>query len=343
MADCSPLKTEDPLAYRLCQDRLRDGDLTDLLDRGTTRLDFSQAGRPRRVSEEKAGDGRISVPEVYDRYLQVVEAKGLRIDETSPRVPWASDEGLLRATLGHLSSVRSRLLKQGLLPETVSWRMALSTGLFDWIRRPRREGGLGIHFSPATDRPPRDLGEILRLGESNCLEFAFLYTAVGRAAGLETVPLEVFRDASGRAAEHFMVGVRLDPQDPSRLFFLDLADGSAGEKTAKIFAESSRLELLSYYYNALALTAPAREAGRLYERALRFAPSQYMVLNNYAWWLFHVAGRPDAALAVLHKAESINPQYPYIYLGLAEVYEKTGRGADARSARAKADTLFQTP
>jgi tetratricopeptide (TPR) repeat protein len=71
---CTPLKKEDPHAHALCEKLATRGETLQSLDRGVTRLDYPRNSKPRRVLEGK-GDGKVSGPEVYRKWLDRVESE----------------------------------------------------------------------------------------------------------------------------------------------------------------------------------------------------------------------------------------------------------------------------
>jgi tetratricopeptide (TPR) repeat protein len=161
-------------------------------------------------------------------------------------------------------------------------------------------------------------------------------------AGIPAAPFEVFRDSKGNLVEHVRVGVRIDPNHSDRIFFLDLSNGLASERSGDLQAEISPSDLLAHYYNTVGISTPIEKAGHFFRKALSFSPDQYMVLSNYGNWLLETGGSTDEAMTVLLKASRSNPHFPFIWIGLEKAYTLKGDPKNARLAKQKAEALFQS-
>lgn len=369
---CSGLKTKDNQAFSLCKARVSAGDTLVELDAGVSRLDFKDPDKPQRSLQDR-GDGKVSPEEVYGRFLDTVLAEeGRRAqsylknlskppkfnslllknfkDNANTRVPFVfddldattdQDEKLFVACLKKIQKIKTTVGKEGLKEGSKAYRKRLAEELFHFIRDAKKDGGLGIDYDAATSRADRDLSGIAREGKASCLEFVFLFDALARLAGLPAVPVEVFRDQKGYLNEHVRIAVKLDDADPSQIIFVDISDDLIGERKKELWAEIPRLELLSYYYNGLNVESNvAADREKFLRQALRYAPTQYMTLNNLGHLLLE-NGTPEKALTFFLQGIDVNPQYPFLHKGLAKVYEAQGSKKKAEAERRTAEDLFK--
>ncbi len=371
---CSGLKSQDVHAFNLCKDREAQGDTLTELDRGVDRLDYSDLKKgPRRVWAEQAGNGKLSPNEIYRRYLDLIEqeeasrsrsylknlqkppafdSKILKLfkDKGDSSVPFVfddlnpktdADEKLFLLCLKQIQKIEKALLKQGLKKNTPEFREEMAKELFDFLQRPANKGGLGIKLDKKANRGTRNLTEIHAQGKATCLEFLYLYSALGRAAGLDILPIEVFRDQEGLVVLHVRAGLRPDPSDPDKILFFDISDGLAGERRGEAWVELNRLDLLGYYHNTLAIDAPTDKMEDCFKKALAFSPSLYMVLTNYARWMLEGGGKADQAMKLLEKSEQVNPFYPPTFEEQGKAYAAQGKKQEAKEAEKKAEGLYQ--
>ncbi|MFO1519802.1 MAG: hypothetical protein U1F57_09105 [bacterium] len=369
---CASLQKQDAAAFALCETLAQEGATLKTLDQGYSRLDFRQASKPARVTEE-AGNGALSPPEVYDAFLRFVEdEEDRRVRATSQKmtkpptfdpkrlkflkekgetiVPWVfddlnpkttDDEKLFLQALKRIEEIKKDLKGKKLSEGTAEHSRALAEALLDFLQATPKKGGLELVYDPDGSHPARSFGDVLRERKMNCLEFLYLYLALGRMAGLSVFPIDVFRNAKGDLLEHVAMALRYDPKDPQKILFLDIAVGKASETPAGPWAELSRMDLIAYFYNSQATTADKEKAGDLYLKALRYAPLHYMALSNYGGWLEDVKGQLKEAEKFLLQAEKVNPQYPFPYLGLEKVYTRQGLTQKATAAHQKAEELFK--
>jgi hypothetical protein len=367
---CSPLKKQDPYAHALCEELADRGYTLEELDRGVTRLDYTNQKEPKRMSVGK-GDRKVSAQEVYQESIDVVEREEdrkvreyikniaspppfesanlqLLKDKGSTIIPWIfddlnhntlHDEDLFINCLKKIKEIKQTLHSKGLQENSVDYKKALAIALFDFIRTPKNKGGLGIEYTPIAERPLLNLGETYLAGKANCVEFVNFYYALGRAAGLQVIPIELFRDSKGLPHLHIRVGIRLDPTNPKKMFFLDLGDGLIGERNGEVWGELSRLDLLAYYYDSLSFSQSVQPIPFI-EQALRYSPFEYIALNNYAAALWTAGAPPHMVLKIYRKARQINPHYPLTYKGLEKIYRSIGKNRETAWAQKKAETLF---
>ncbi len=352
---CEKLKTKDFQAYSLCEARIDAGDSSTELDVGTARLDFKDPDKPKRVTAG-AKDGEISGPEVYQRGIELVFAeeadrakkylknlskppafspKNHQIfkDKTGGALPFVfddlnsktkQDEQLFRLCLKQIKKIKEGLAKKKELKAgSVEYNKALGLALFDFLLESKKDGGLGVQYQRKANRAERDLAGIVAAEEATCLEFVNLFLALARMAELPAVPVEIFRNKKGDLREHVVIAIRLDVADPDNIYFLDISGGFSAAPQGELFTELSTLDLLAYYYNGMNVGSDDKTAREGFlKTALKYSPDQYMVLSNYGHWHLENGGPIERALELFLKACEINPQYPYIFEGLAKVYEQ---------------------
>jgi len=371
---CDSLKKPDLAAFRLCEARVAEGDGLKELDQGAQGLEYRDLKKgPQRVVSEAAQNDSTSSQEVYQRLLDVVEseedsrvrayAKNLKKtpafsstwlqilrDKGEVQVPFIfddldattnSDEKLFKLCIAKVQELEKVLAKKKLKAGSAEYQEAMARALFDFITASPKSGGLGIQFENSADRPTRAIGEVYAQGKATCLEFVYLFSALGRMAKSTVVPVEVFRNQDGLVIQHVRMALMTGEGSKTKTIFFDISDQEPpGERKDEAWLPLSQLELLAYYYNSQAITAPIANMGKIYEKALSFAPRQYMVLTNFAEWL-RFEGQAKQALPVLEKAKQSNEFYPYLFASLAKVYEELGEKTKAKEAKTRAEKLFK--
>lgn len=397
---CIPLKPQDPHAFALCEERLRAGDRKHDLDIGTDRLDYSDPKGPRRIWESQPHDNAISPQEIYRRQVDLVEKeekvraqvylKNLKAppafeskllrdlkERGATQLPFIfedldpktrDDEIFFRIALKKIQQTQNSLAIKGIYPESANYQEQMALALFAWIRRPRIFRGLGIKYVDRPPYPAKNLGQIFSLRKASCLEFTYLFLALGRLARLNVIPIEVFRNTEGQLILHNRIGVLLrhqeslvtkspvslgKPQSPKRLssldgketdiLFLDIADGLAGKRLGEVWWEISRLDLIALYYNDFGVLNRGEKAKSHFEKALRYAPSHYLVRTNLGFWHLKVMQDGENGLREFLEAKRDNPQFPFLYKGLEIIYRAKGLPSEADLQKQIYDRLLRLP
>jgi len=371
---CDALKSRDANAFQLCEARVSEGDHLSDLDIGSERLDYTDLKKgPQKVQASQASDQTLDPQEVYGRVLDVVESEEAsriraysKISGKTPSFPsqWLQilkdkgqiqvpfifddldattdgDEKLFQACLKEVTTLRRKFQKQGLKETSPEHQKAMADALFDFLREEKNKGGLGITFESSGQRPTRMIGQVYTDGKATCLEFVYLMSALGRMAHLPWKPIEVFRNSDGLVVQHVKIALSQGEEKNRKTWFYDISESKVNEDAGEIWSPLSELELLAYFYNSQAISGAVGDMGAHYEQALRYAPTQYMVLTNYAEWQL-AQGSPKDALKALEKAKGANSFYPYVFTGLKKVYENLGEKKKAMQAKQEADRLFQS-
>lgn len=216
--------------------------------------------------------------------------------------------------------------------ETPEYRRALSRKIFSFIKKPPKKGGMGIKFDKTAESPQRDLVEMMESRKATCVEFANLYIAIARQAGLVARPVEVYTDENGDYIDHLKVAVELG--DGETVFF-GLNDGE-GLHPNEEWSFISMNDLVAHDLNARSmLDCPEYGSGGVIEckgsyleRALDLSPGHYMALRNTALWHYK-QGDLETSLEYYLKSRDEYPDYPNTRSDLSKIYLKLGKYAEA--------------
>jgi len=230
--------------------------------------------------------------------------------------------------------------------DLVEYRRALANAIFDYIRDPVADGGLGISFDSLQFMPERNIVQVITgantisggktaTKKATCTEFVKLYIALARQVGLEGVePIEVYERANGVNDRHVRVSVLL-PNDERIIFGLQSPDGVPEDDRWGVISE---LDLHAYDYSnrhmANKFFGRVRKSVRrsdktFMEMTLDFSPRNYWMLSQYGVELA-LDGKYRRALSYLLKSRKENPYCRDTYWNLKGVYELLERDADAR-------------
>ncbi len=199
--------------------------------------------------------------------------------------------------------------------------------LYRWMITPEEQGGLGIHFDAADDAQPRTNSEVYRDRQATCIEFVNCYIMLADQAGLEVLPVEIYRRdiphvAAGYAGRDGKIQVLIDlnaEEGHGEGFMTKLPAGF-------VMAPVTRLLLESYFLASLADKEEDPGRGEAWiDQAMLMSPDNYLVLTNKAYFL-HMRGidRGDETLLMsargyLSKAIENNPLYRIARENLAKI------------------------
>jgi len=292
----------DTLAQQFCEDLVNPANGFGLspndLDRGVdeTRLSKVQGGyrpAPQTIGQR---DGLLSATEVYQKIIEVAENRPAPSQFLKGRleIPWTidpqnfrtPDEGPLRNwALSQIRLIKNDLAREGRREGDFSFDVELSRRLFVRLTLPPSQGGLGLTFDPILKNSPRSLGEIFTQRHANCLDFTVLFLMIADLAGLPLVPINLYKEGSGKAIDHLRIGLK-NPRTGIVEKIADIQVAYFGDsKSGEIWAPVSRRELLSFYYNAKAVKeSDPQKAEAHTDFALRLGPRNYLALFNKGFY-----------------------------------------------------------
>lgn len=357
---CKPLEKSNPEAYSLCQFLLENGYTSDDIDQGYARPNFVKKGRSSipiagANGASFAGDHIPQLPEIFSKAIDFAQRNlalcGSSIFSGGCR--FADDFAILLnrnpalsplwgITAGSGQAMSDTKIREGLLaaPKENNYESARQRYFF-------LLHDLYIKYSSAEilERGMRAFAEVVLEGEWNCVEQA-CYADYLAFAGIKTVPLELISDA------HVFLGLKLKPEDPSELTFVDFAWGEKGfdvKLKPDEWVEISRMDLYAYAHlnKAFPLSdtdkLPQDLASREVRRkeiglALQLAPQNYRVVFQSGVVDF-LDGNYDLAARKFRKSHELNPYFKLAQEGLAKV-ESAKRGAKSRRAKFPAATTL---
>ena len=138
-----------------------------------------------------------------------------------------------------------------------------------------------------------------------------------------------------KAARAFEAAVKLEPNNPERLYYLAVAEYKAGRLEASL-RQMERLIRLSpdlaqaHSVKGAVLNAQGRseEAIAAYRRAITLNPALAEAHSNLGNAL-HKLGRDDEAMDAFRQALAVNPSYAMAYSNLAALLAKQGQSTEA--------------
>ncbi len=315
--------------------------------------------------EPGSPNGSVEPEEVYARAIELAQAEEdsnrSRVDTSSyeanfafespiheflsssadMRIPWLFDdlkaggesEWLFKRIVMKVETLRSAAKVKAKGKGTPAYRKALARKIFSFIRKPKKKGGMGIEFDHEAKSPERSLMEIVKSRRATCVEFANLYVAVARQAGLAARPVEIYTDKDNNFIDHVRVAV--EPGDGETIFF-GLYEGE-GLSDNEEWSFISMNDLIAHDYNARSmLDCPAYGSkgaveckGSYLERALDFSPASYLALRNMGYWYYEQADF-EAALEYYLKSRDEYPGHPITRYDLSAVYLELGKDGEAQ-------------
>jgi tetratricopeptide (TPR) repeat protein len=256
------------------------------------------------------------------------------------RIPWLFDnlqdggksEWLFKRVVMKAKMLKSAAKIKAGEDGTPKYKKCLAQKIFHFIRKAPKTGGLGVKFDGKAKSPQRDLMEVVKSRKATCVEFANLYIAIARQAGLVARPVEVYTDENGDYIDHLKVAVELGDGE---IVFFGINDGEGLDPNEE-WSFISMNDLMAHDLNARSMldcpeygSKGAIECkGSYLERALDFSPGHYMALRNMALW-YYKQGDLESSLEYYLKSRDEYPDYPNTRNDLSKIYLKLGKYAEA--------------
>ena len=372
MASCIEVKHDDINAYRICR-RAKLHDSSVKFDGSYAHQLFdpdNSEANPRLVNIPK--NGTFEPAEIYASAIGKAETEEnanamrllacIRSSSCDPkkfkfksrfhkfmtytadtRVPWLFDDfnsftDLDKSTFAKIiKSIDNAKASLSRIPNKESnptkYHSQMTYWLMGFIIRPQRRGGLEIMEDKKKYRPERNVVEIIRDGNANCVEFVKLFLNLARHAGIDARPMEILEDTGkGLKKRHIKICVVL-PNNGH--MFLDLKDGVTFKEHRKwTFISKSDLMALDYnnryYYNLSDNEKRLKEGKESYiERAYDISPRHFRILNNLAAYSLEVLNDMERAWTLLLAAKEENPFFADTYYGLRSLSHSMGLQGEA--------------
>lgn len=280
-------------------------------------------------------DGRME-PEVRARALEICRAEFRRGDNSfcrflAARIPMpilpddfnpvtVLDEALRRDVARVVAVVGPRRAD-------AAGEMERARQFYHWMTTPVEQAGLGIRFDAADASQPRTNSDVYRDRQATCIEFVNFYLMLADRAGLDVMPVEIYR----RDMPHVAAGYVSHDGRVQALIDLNAEDGHGGGFMTKlpagfVMAPITRLLLESYFLASLADKEEDPGRGEAWiDQAMLMNPDNYLILTNKAYFL-HVRGIDSgdntlllSARGYLSKALENNPLYQVTRDNLAKI------------------------
>lgn len=244
--------------------------------------------------------------------------------------PGIFDQPLLEKEVKFISLISQALKRKYSSEKSEEYQKAMISALMKHFRAPKSEGGWGLIYK-RDEILPKSPRKIFDSQKTSCHPFVYLFLTHSRIAGLDSFPVEIFRNNKGEwIGSHVEVAVRLHQTNgKEKILFLNLENQQPIERKPEDWVETTPAELVATAYSNWAV-APAlpyskkdlngdyRRVPReilnnqipLFEEGLRYS-RHYFVLANYAACLFNLGGEQNLhkAIQLFEEAENLNPHF----------------------------------
>lgn len=352
---CQIIKNPETKDY--CLKAESEGRLARIAQNSITQLNFSR-NKPERTNFDDGAE-LFTLQLEHDRYERAYEAELSRgknyLDKLNkkshplltrsslpdnfqdfPSLPWGifpaffedgkritDDDKLLKWSLDRIHSFKKELENKGIKTGTAVYDLEMLKKLLYFCSS---RNGWGLKFSKNDHLPRTPLGSF-HYKKVDCFNFENLFLTLSRLAGLNTFPIEVFRNTEGKWISHVEVAVKLAQSTSSEVLSVDFQNGKIiprSEKNQEDWCEITLLELLSLAYANWAADSVSRYSAKQQKIPREFLSEQiakleqallyshhYLVLANYAACLFNLGDERSLRKGEIVFAEAFkkNPIY----------------------------------